>query len=356
MPTFAYEALNSAGKEQKGTIEAASSEEAIQRIKSQGYFPTSVREQKVKSEGKPGRRPRARTKKKAEEGRSTLHRRVSQKKLTQFTRQLSTLQDAGLPLLRSLQILESSRSRACSSHPRAGRRGRGGRLDAVRRDGRSTPRRSTACTEDDQRRRDRRRARHHPPASGEFMEKAQRLKRRIIGAMIYPIAVITIAVLIVTGIMYFVIPKFQEIFNDFEVALPGLTVWLTQRQSRGWRAISKDQVGAGRGVDHRLAVRGLDPPEADPQDRSRPGDHGHIRVRMPVSARSSEDVDRPLHADAGHADLGGRADSRGDPHHPRHLGQLRLREGPDAGARLDPRGRVVRRPAARGQGRATRSW
>ena len=57
-----------------------------------------------------------------------------------------------------------------------------------------------------------------------FMEKAQALKRRVIGAMIYPVVVIIIAVLIVTGIMYFVIPKFQEIFNDFEVELQVLHV------------------------------------------------------------------------------------------------------------------------------------
>ncbi len=48
MPTYAYEALNSAGKPQKGTVEAPTSEQAIQRIKGQGFFPTSVREQKVK--------------------------------------------------------------------------------------------------------------------------------------------------------------------------------------------------------------------------------------------------------------------------------------------------------------------
>jgi type IV pilus assembly protein PilC len=60
----------------------------------------------------------------------------------------------------------------------------------------------------------------------DFMEKGQRLKRRIIGAMIYPSVVIFIAVAIVTGIMYFVIPKFQEIFNDFDVKLPALTLFL----------------------------------------------------------------------------------------------------------------------------------
>ena len=60
----------------------------------------------------------------------------------------------------------------------------------------------------------------------DFMEKGERLKRRIKGAMIYPAVVISIAVLIVTGIMYFVIPKFQEIFNDFDVKLPELTLFL----------------------------------------------------------------------------------------------------------------------------------
>ncbi|NIN72419.1 MAG: type II secretion system F family protein, partial [Gammaproteobacteria bacterium] len=67
-----------------------------------------------------------------------------------------------------------------------------------------------------------------------FMEKAQRLRRRVIGAMIYPVVVISVAVLIVTGIMVFVIPKFQEIFNDFNVELPALTLWLIELSS--WMA------------------------------------------------------------------------------------------------------------------------
>ena len=64
MPNYVYEALNSAGKPQKGTIEANSSEDAIQRIKSQGFFPTSVREQKVKSETDGGTTAKSRKKKK----------------------------------------------------------------------------------------------------------------------------------------------------------------------------------------------------------------------------------------------------------------------------------------------------
>jgi type IV pilus assembly protein PilC len=227
MPTYAYEALNSAGKPQKGSIEASSSEEAIQRIKSQGYFPTSVREQKVRTEGATGAAARVRKRKKKTDLNFSIGG-VSKKKLTQFARQLSTLQDAGLPLLRSIQILEaqqrpglmksilgsvaedveagSTLSDAMAKHPKAFDRlfckminaGEiGGVLDVI------LQRLAT------------------------FLEKAQRLRRRIIGAMIYPCCVITIAVLIVTGIMYFVIPKFQEIFNDFEVELPALTLWLT---------------------------------------------------------------------------------------------------------------------------------
>ncbi|MSR17991.1 MAG: type II secretion system F family protein [Phycisphaerales bacterium] len=227
MPTFAYEALNAAGKTQKGTIEATTSEQALQRIKGQGFFPTSVREQKIKSDAE-GKSGSVRQIKKKRKGGFTLAiGGVSAKKITLVTRQLSTLQDAGLPLLRSIQILEqqqrpgllksilgsvcedvesgSTLSDAMAKHPKAFDRlyakmvaaGEiGGVLDVILQ------------------------------RLADFQEKGQRLKRRIIGAMIYPAVVISIAVLIVTGIMYFVIPKFQDIFKDFDVELPGLTIWL----------------------------------------------------------------------------------------------------------------------------------
>jgi type IV pilus assembly protein PilC len=60
----------------------------------------------------------------------------------------------------------------------------------------------------------------------EFKEKAQSLKRRITGAMVYPVAVLSVAVLIVSGIMIFIIPKFQKIFDEFKLKLPALTVML----------------------------------------------------------------------------------------------------------------------------------
>jgi len=230
MPTFTYEAMNSTGKAQKGSIEAATSEEAIQRIKSQQLFPTKVqpaKEAKKKGQGQAG--APAKKKKKKGGAASISIGGVSKKKLTLFTRQLSTLQDAGLPLLRSLQILEqqqkpgvlknvlgdvtedveggSSLSDSMAKHRSAFDRlyvkmvnaGEiGGVLDVILQ------------------------------RLAEFMEKAERLKRKIRGAMIYPIVVVLIAVLILTGIMVFIIPKFKEIFADFGVALPGLTVWLIE--------------------------------------------------------------------------------------------------------------------------------
>ena len=117
MATFQYEALDNAGKKQKGTIEAATSEDAIQRIRLQGYFPTTVREQKTKkskgggggAESSGGPTDLLATdsgKKKKKKGGGIALGRVKPKQLTTFTRQLSTLQDAGLPVLRSLKVLE----------------------------------------------------------------------------------------------------------------------------------------------------------------------------------------------------------------------------------------------------------
>ena len=223
MPTFAYEALNDAGQPEKGSVTATSSEDAIARIRGKGYFPTSVREQKVLKGA--GAKSGGKSKKKSGGGFSIGG--VSTKNLTTFTRQLSTLQDAGLPILRSLDILQeqqkagplkaaligvheevgggSSLSDAMAKHPKAFNRlyckmiaaGEvGGVLDLILQ------------------------------RLAEFMEKAQKLKKRIIGAMIYPTVVITVAALIVTAIMIFIVPKFEKIFADFDTDLPMLTKYL----------------------------------------------------------------------------------------------------------------------------------
>src|SRR5262245_56624477 len=93
--------MDTAGSEVKDSIEAPNEEEAQQNIKQMGYFVTKLTEvtpsKKKKDKGKGGVRKKRKT--------FTLGG-VSNKQLCQFTRQFSTLQDAGLPVLRSLKILD----------------------------------------------------------------------------------------------------------------------------------------------------------------------------------------------------------------------------------------------------------
>jgi len=244
MPTFEYEAMNASGKAHKGTLEAPTSEDVVKKLREDGMFPTSVRQAKAPPKAA---KPKNTDKKKKKKGFTiNMPGGVGAKVITQFTRQLSTLQDAGLPLLRSLQILEQQQkpgkmktilggvcedveggntlSESFAKHPKAFDRlyckmvaaGEvGGVLDVILQ------------------------------RLADFMEKGERLKRRIKGALIYPICVISIAIAIVTGIMYFVIPKFQEIFKDFGVKLPAPTVFLIN--SSKWIAgtATKDQVVPG---------------------------------------------------------------------------------------------------------------
>ncbi len=235
MATFQYEAMNSVGQAVKGTVDATSSEEAISKVRAMGNFPTKIRERSSKSR-KSAKAVAGAPVAAAAAGARTTRKvgKVSTKLLSQFTRQLSTLQDAGLPILRSLRILEeqqkpgmlriairlvaedvesgSSLSEAMGRHPKAFdrlytsmvRAGElGGVLDLILQ------------------------------RLADFMEKAQALKRKIIGAMIYPAAVITFAFLIVTGLLIFVVPKFASIFSDMGQELPaatqmllGMSAWL----------------------------------------------------------------------------------------------------------------------------------
>jgi type IV pilus assembly protein PilC len=226
MPTFVFEAMNKSGQEVKNEIEAETHEEAIARIRQQGLFPTKVREKAAKKFGK---------KKTAEKGSTGAPKRrmpisiggVPRKQLVGFTRQLSTLQDAGLPILRSLQILEQqlrpgllkaivggvaeevesggTLSDAMAKYPKAFDKlyvnminaGEvGGVLDLIL------------------------------TRLADFMEKAAKLKKKVIGAMIYPAVVIIIAAGVVSMIMIVVIPKFTTIFKSFGATLPPITMAL----------------------------------------------------------------------------------------------------------------------------------
>ena len=99
MPVFQYSALDAQGVEIKDEIDALSEKEAISKIRNLGYFPTKVRARGAAK--KPGAGVARTTKRRGAGG------RVKVKAITNFARQLSTLQDAGLPILRSLRILKS---------------------------------------------------------------------------------------------------------------------------------------------------------------------------------------------------------------------------------------------------------
>ena len=137
MATFQYEALDAKGQEVKAEIEALNSKEAISKIRNMGYFPT-----KVKAKGAVGKKV---AKEAAPAKRRGAGGKVKVKYLTQFARQLSTLQDAGLSILRSLRVLEQQQKRHVQEGDRLCRRRYRRRRDAFRGAWANIPRRSTGC-------------------------------------------------------------------------------------------------------------------------------------------------------------------------------------------------------------------
>jgi len=217
MPTFQFEAIDAAtGKEIRDTVDAANEAEAQATIRSMGYMVTKLKARKAKAAAakSAGRKP----------GRTFAIGGVSTKDLTLFTRQLSILQDAGLPILRSLKLLAdmqkpgrlknslldvcdeieggSTLSEALAKSPKAFDRlycnmiragEAGGALEVILR------------------------------RLAEFMERSQALKRKVKGALVYPIVVILVAVGILAFIMIKIVPQFKKIFDDFDSELPPMT-------------------------------------------------------------------------------------------------------------------------------------
>ena len=129
MPKYNYVAMDSRGKETKGTLEVASQNEAIGRVKEMGFFPTKIVEaDKAQDKKAAAKRPRPRPPAKGGKKKGAMNINikipglsggVKPKVLTTFTRQLATLVDAGLPLLRGLRVLEKQERNAnAEKHPR----------------------------------------------------------------------------------------------------------------------------------------------------------------------------------------------------------------------------------------------
>ncbi len=238
MPKYNYVALDARGNETKGSIDAGSQNEAIGRVKEMSLFPTKITEadKADKSAGKKTKakaaKPRPGGKKKG--GAMSINIKipglgsgVKPKVLTTFTRQLATLVDAGLPLLRGLRVLEkqernaalkgiladlgtsieggSTFSEALAQHPKVFNRlfinmvkagELGGVLEVVLK------------------------------RLAEFSEKAQKIKGKVKAALFYPIAVLIVAVGIMILLMTFVVPKFKDVFGGMGITLPGFTVFV----------------------------------------------------------------------------------------------------------------------------------
>jgi type IV pilus assembly protein PilC len=234
MPKYNYVALDARGNETKGTLDVATQNEAIGRVKEMGLFPTKIAEAEKVQEKQAG-------KKKARIGSGKkrgaldiqikipgLSGRVKQKVLTAFTRQLATLVDAGLPLLRGLRVLEkqernaalktiigdlamaieggSTFSEALAQHPKTFNRlyvnmvkagELGGVLEVVLK------------------------------RLAEFAEKAQKIKGKIKAALFYPVAVMIVASGILILLMTFVVPRFKEVFAGMEgLKMPEFTLFV----------------------------------------------------------------------------------------------------------------------------------
>src|SRR5256885_705318 len=236
MPRFTYVALDSRGQESTGLVEAASTNEAIGQLRQAGFFPTNVYE-----EGKGGGRDGKAAKRAAKAERVAQprekrkgivlfqRRKVKPKILMIFTRQLATLIDAGLPLLRGLNVLSkqerdavlkntiiklaesvqggSTFSESLAQYPlifndlyinmvKAGEVGGVLELVLTRLAG--------------------------------VQEKGAKLKNKVAAAMVYPLIVMTMAVAIMGFLLVFIVPKFEAIFHDMlgDRPLPVITTFV----------------------------------------------------------------------------------------------------------------------------------
>jgi type IV pilus assembly protein PilC len=229
MPNFTYVALDAHGQQVTGTIEAASQNEAVGQLRQAGYYPTAVDEESKAKKGKSTVAKASAAPAVAKKGTSiSLFKKqtIKGKTLMIFTRQLATLIDAGLPLLRSLTVLAkqerdpvlketiaqiadsvqggSTFSDSLTVHPKvfnklyvnmvkAGELGGVLELVLIR--------------------------------LAEFQEKAQKIKNKVVSAMFYPIIVLMIAIIIMAFLLVFIVPRFEAIFADMlgGKPLPALT-------------------------------------------------------------------------------------------------------------------------------------
>ena len=207
MAKFSWEGKTRTGKTQKGVMEAQDETAVMNHLRSQGIMPSKVK----KAGGGLD----------MELNISFLQPKITTKDIVVFTRQFSTMIDAGLPLVQCLDILSrqqenktfrkvllevkesvesgSTFADALKKHPKvfdelfvnlvaAGEVG--GILDTILN------------------------------RLAAYIEKSMKLKKQVKSAMTYPSTIVAIAFLVITVILVFVIPQFQSMFEDFGGTLP----------------------------------------------------------------------------------------------------------------------------------------
>ncbi len=218
MSNYAYVAVDPHGAETRGTLDVTDQAEALRRIKEMGLFPTRL----LQAEGRRYDATQRRAATPARHSFELFGRRVKSSHLVTFTRQLATLMNAGMPLLRGLRILEQQEEHH-------GLRRIIGELGRQIEDGNSL---GEALTQ-------------HPKVFNrlyvnmvkageiggmleialarlaEFMEKARRIKGKVKAAMVYPCTVLFVAIGILVLLMAFLVPRFQEVFQG--MPLPTFT-------------------------------------------------------------------------------------------------------------------------------------
>jgi len=223
MPNFHYTALDAKGEQTSGVLVANNKDEAVQQLRAQSLYLTSLEEEGSAGAKKKAKAPAKKARKKSGALSNTTFGggRVKPKNLMIFTRQLATLIDSGLPLLRSLTVLHKQEPNPLLKATI------GNLADSVQ--GGSTFSESLAT---------------HPKVFNklyvnmvkagelggvlevvlnrlaEYQEKAQKLKNKIISAMVYPVIVMFIAVGILVFLMIFIVPQFRDMFQDTGDDLP----------------------------------------------------------------------------------------------------------------------------------------
>jgi type IV pilus assembly protein PilC len=207
MPTFAYVARTRDGKKKSGTLVAENRQTLMRSLQSQGLTIDSVNERGATATRIAGG-----------------GRRVKSAEILVFTRQLSTIVNAGLPLLQGLDILaeQTEDPRFSKVLAEIGRDVEGGESfsEALKRHPRVFTDLYVSMVRAGE-------------ASGnldsvllqlaDYMESMEELKRRIRSAMTYPVVAFAMILLIAAGLIIWVVPQFAEIFASFDRELPAPT-------------------------------------------------------------------------------------------------------------------------------------